>query len=197
MSIQTLIRIESINNEVFDFLQVGEDYLIDSRAVAPKLGIEHESFMKTLQTYQEKLEHFGQIRFEIGAVKTEESRGTKYQNYVMLNRNQVLFAITLSRNTEQVIAWKMALIDALDQLEKLLVRPATRHLVAPSKLPMSEATRETLAVLQESPEPLYPKEIAARLQKPNGTIRKRLFVMKLRGEVQHTSEGYISLLDEN
>lgn len=195
MSIQTLIRIETTNNEVFDFLQLGEEYRIDSRDVAPKLGLEHKHFMETLRTYQEKLEHFGSLPFQTAVKKREV--GATHQTYVMLNRNQVLFAITLSRNTEQVVEWKMALIDALDQLEKLLVRPTTRHLVAPSKLPMSEATRETLAVLQESPDPLYPKEIAARLQKPNGTIRKRLFVMKLRGEVQHTSEGYIPLLDEN
>jgi phage regulator Rha-like protein len=196
LSIQTLIRIETADNEVFDFLQVGEGYRIDSRDVAPGIGIEHKHFIETLRTYQAQLEHFGVVPFET-AKPPKGSAGGRPETYVMLNRNQVLFAITLSRNTEQVVMWKMALIDALDQLEKQLVRPATRYLAAPSKFQMSEATRETLAVLQESPDPLCPKEIAARLQKPNGTIRKRLFVMKLRGEVQHTGEGYISLLDKN
>lgn len=119
MSIQALVRVEA-TGEVFDFLQVGEEYRIDSRAVAPGIGVEHKSFIETLRTYQTELEHFGLMPFETAAVKTAESRGTKYQTYVMLNRNQVLFAITLSRNTEQVVMWKMALIDALSQLEQQL-----------------------------------------------------------------------------
>lgn len=118
MSIQTLVRVEA-TGEVFDFLQVGEEYRIDSRAVAPGLGIEHKHFLETLRTYQTELEHFGVMPFET-AKPPKGSSGGRPETYVMLNRNQVLFAITLSRNTEQVVMWKMALIDALSQLEQQL-----------------------------------------------------------------------------
>lgn len=113
MTIQTVMKIETRSNQVIELMEVDREFRIDSRNVAPNIGIEHESFLKTLKTYQEQLEYFGKVRFEIGA-----SASGQQQNYVTLNRNQALFAITLSRNTEQVIAWKMALIDALDQLDK-------------------------------------------------------------------------------
>lgn len=108
-----------MNNRVIDLLQVGEEYRIDSRKVAEGIDIEHETLVKTLRTYQDKLEYWGVIRFEIGK-PPKGSAGGRPETYAMLNRNQVLFTITLSRNTEQVVDWKMALIDALDQLEKHL-----------------------------------------------------------------------------
>ena len=41
--------------------------VVDSRLVAERLGIEHESFLKTLDTYQSQIERaFGVLRFEIG-----------------------------------------------------------------------------------------------------------------------------------
>lgn len=131
-------------------MQVEGEYRIDSRIVASGLDLQHESFMKTLSVYQTQLEHFGILRFEIGV--KEGNRGGEPPKYCMLNRNQVLFAITLSRNTEAVIEWKMALIDALDQLEKQV---GQRPRLARTKLaPASEeevrvkVTKWVLAFLQ-------------------------------------------------
>ncbi|MBD0264241.1 MAG: transcriptional regulator, partial [Tolypothrix sp. Co-bin9] len=40
--------------------------VVDSRLIAEQLGIEHESFMKTIRKYQTHTEEaFGAIRFEI------------------------------------------------------------------------------------------------------------------------------------
>lgn len=47
-----------------------EDVLVvDSCLIAQRLGIEHESFMRTVENYQSQTEQtFGQFRFEIGTV---------------------------------------------------------------------------------------------------------------------------------
>jgi phage regulator Rha-like protein len=140
MAIQNLVRVETRFHQVIELLQVDFEFRIDSREVAPKIGIDHSNFVETLEKYQDELSKFGLLRFETGAVKNSGARGTKYVKYVMLNRNQVLFAITLSRNTPQVVRWKMALIDALDQLdnarqtkETRAIRVTRRRLLLPAE----------------------------------------------------------------
>lgn len=85
------------------------EYRIDSRLVARSLGIEHESFMRTNSIYQAKIEKLGLLRFEIGAVKQQGTRGTKYHKYALLNENQSVFLATLSRNTDQIVEFKLRL----------------------------------------------------------------------------------------
>lgn len=144
MAIRTLIQIEAHNNQVIELLQVGEEYRIDSRAVAPGIGIKHQTFLETLQKYQEELDHFGFFRFETEKTTEDEQGRGRPSTYVLLNRNQVLFAITLSRNTEQVVKWKLALIDALDQLDK---QQRANHLLI-SPISNRENSEEWQAFLQ-------------------------------------------------
>lgn len=43
--------------------------VVDSRLIAERLDIQHESFMKTINKYKKEAEQaFGHIRFEIGTV---------------------------------------------------------------------------------------------------------------------------------
>ena len=91
---------------------------IDSRLVAKSLGIEHEYFRDTLTKYQPELEELGLLRFQTGAVKTEGGRGAKYVKYALLNEDQAIFAATLSRNTKQVVDFKLALTKAFSDARK-------------------------------------------------------------------------------
>lgn len=53
-------------------LQVTEqngDLVVDSRLIAARLDIQHETFMRTIRKYESKIEQrFGIIRFEIGEI---------------------------------------------------------------------------------------------------------------------------------
>lgn len=138
MSIQTIMRVETQNNRVIELLQVGIEHYVDSRIVAKGLDIQHEHFMRTLEKYQERLERWGQLRFQNGLGYRPQGGGNP-QKYALLNRSQLLFAISLSRNTEEVIEWKEAIIDALDQLEKQV-----RSLKAPRSQKQIEAPKEVL-----------------------------------------------------
>jgi phage regulator Rha-like protein len=88
---------------------------VDSRVIAERLDIQHESFINTLSKYENELKELGLLRFEIGAVKIEGQRGTKHLKYALLNEDQAVFALTLSRNNPTVVACKLALTKAFKQ----------------------------------------------------------------------------------
>lgn len=141
MSIQAVVRIQTdFTEQVIELLQVESEFWVDSRQVAKGIGIAHDNFIQTLETHQAELEKWGLLLFQTG-VKSGPQRGL-LPKYVMLNRNQVLFAITLSRNTPQVVAWKMAMIDALDQLAKQLNRPGSQRQLPLLKAALSPEERK-------------------------------------------------------
>ena len=88
---------------------------IDSRIIASVLGIEHESFLQTLERYQSVLSELGIFLFQTGKMK---GRGRPFK-YVMLNEDQFIFAVTLSRNTPQAIQAKKAVVLAFKKAREL------------------------------------------------------------------------------
>jgi phage regulator Rha-like protein len=95
--------------------------LADSRQIAATLGIEHRSFFKLILEYQEEIEQdFGQVRFEIAAVKTETSRGTKQEKYALLTEEQTYAYMSYSKNTVQARACKRLLVRAFTEVKTRL-----------------------------------------------------------------------------
>jgi phage regulator Rha-like protein len=95
--------------------------LADSREIADSLGIEHRSFFRMIVEYQEEIERdFGQVRFEIAAVKTETSRGTKQEKYALLTEEQTYAYMSYSKNTIQARACKRLLVKAFTEAKALL-----------------------------------------------------------------------------
>lgn len=96
-----------------------DDSRIDSRIIAEMLDIQHESFIKTLDNYQHDLATFGVFRFQIGK-PTKGSKGGRPERFAMLNEDQFIFAVTLSRNTPQVVKAKAIIVKAFSAARKLL-----------------------------------------------------------------------------
>jgi phage regulator Rha-like protein len=98
--------------------QHNDGYLVvDSRLIAQELGIEHESFMKTVDRYKNQTEQaFGFLRFEVGEI---EGRGQP-EKFVYLTEDQATFLMTLSRNTPEVIRCKILLVTQFSKAKKLL-----------------------------------------------------------------------------
>lgn len=94
--------------------------VVDSRLVATGLGIEHESFMRTLKKYESTLEsRFGAFRFEIGTSTMPDGRiNPKPEKFAWLTEDQSLFLMTLSRNTDQVVKCKADLVGAFAKARK-------------------------------------------------------------------------------
>jgi phage regulator Rha-like protein len=102
--------------------------VVDSRLIAPKLGIEHESFLKTIDTYQTQIEQaFGILRFEIGKI---QGRG-RPARYALLTEDQATFVMTLSRNSPEVIQCKIDLVSAFSKAKDLLAKREPR----PAQIP--------------------------------------------------------------
>lgn len=102
--------------EIFD---EGGQLYVDSRLIAERLGIEHESFLRTLDTYQTQIEQaFGVFRFEIG--KPQGSQGGRPARYGLLTEDQATFVMTLSRNTPEVIQTKIDLVTSFSKAKELL-----------------------------------------------------------------------------
>jgi phage regulator Rha-like protein len=118
--------------------QKGE-LLVDSRVIAERLDIDHESFMRNIKKYERLIEsRFGILRFCIGEII---GRGQP-EKFVMLNENQATVLMTLSRNSESVVHCKFDLVDAFSQAKKLLAQPVSASVVV-EKLPSRVLALET------------------------------------------------------
>lgn len=97
--------------------------LADSRDIAVRLGLQHETVMKTIRTYSDKLEVFGSLRFQIGVKKNK--RGGEPPKYALLNFDQALLTGNLSKNTSEVVDYKVWLIKGFQVVRKILMQQNT------------------------------------------------------------------------
>ena len=99
-------------SNVIHLNQVGSDPLVDSRELADGLGVQHHSVMRLIDRYQIQFARFGLVRFEIDAVKEAGARGVKQVRFASLNEDQAYLLLTMSRNTDRVVAMKADLVAA-------------------------------------------------------------------------------------
>ena len=115
----------------------GDDSRIDSRIVARLLGLQHASFIRTLEQHQDELAECGIFRFQIGKIS---GRG-RPEKYAMLNEDQFVFSITLSRNTPRVVQAKKAVVLAFGQARRLLAAQGHYLPTTPCTLPRNHCKR--------------------------------------------------------
>ena len=109
---QKLIESKLMANSDITAFNCGGELVVDSRLIAERLGIEHESFIRTIEKHKNvAVEAFGVFRFEIGKVN-----GTgRPPKYCLLNEAQATFIMTLSRNTPEVVLCKVQLVQAFEK----------------------------------------------------------------------------------
>jgi phage regulator Rha-like protein len=102
-------------------LPVQEEPTITTLEFATQLGIEHPSVLRTISRYKSYLETFQPLRLEVSAVERapEGKWATKeVPSYYKLTEDQCYFLATLSRNTEQVLEFKLWLVNTFSALRK-------------------------------------------------------------------------------
>ena len=102
-----------------EIIQVEGEHRIDSRLVAESLGIEHKAFMETVRKYQQDFAELGQMPFETEVGYRTQGGGNPIK-YALFNEDQAIFAATLSRNTRQVVTFKLKLTKAFSEARKQL-----------------------------------------------------------------------------
>lgn len=99
--------------------------VVDSRLIAPRLGIEHRSFVKTIDRYREQITSVSDkpedqvLRFEISK-PPDNSKGGRPERFVYLTDAQASFVMTLSRNTPQVVEFKRQLVRAFEKAKQVI-----------------------------------------------------------------------------
>jgi Rha family phage regulatory protein len=113
-----------------DLLQVSEKNgvpVVDSIGIADKLGVEHRATLQLIDKYLFEIEdNFGRVTFEMTPFATEG--GMQKRRVAYLTEDQALYVATLSKNTQQVVAFKSDLIkkfQAYRQFVNHVTRPLT------------------------------------------------------------------------
>lgn len=92
---------------------------VDSRIIAERLCIEHNSLVALIDKYKDKLQRFGCIQTEEELIITKNKNQLKAKFYV-LNEDQAYFLGTLSRNTEQAIEFKSWLVEQFSKARRMI-----------------------------------------------------------------------------
>ena len=84
---------------------------IESRVLAESMGNTHRPTVALIDKYRDVLERFGHVTFK-KAVGERKQGGGKAERVALLNEEQALFLLALSRNTDRVVELKFKLIQA-------------------------------------------------------------------------------------
>lgn len=143
------VKLELFDPET-DMRLIDGEARVDSRAIARNLNLQHESVMKLLRDYDGKFIGLGEVvfeseqsRFEIGKVV-----GGRPQRYCLLNEDQAVFLLTLSRNTSEAVEVKLALT-VLFRKYRDAAKQQTIDLRTPAPLALAKAILESVEEHQQ------------------------------------------------
>lgn len=84
----------------------GSELVVTSETIADGAGVEHRATLQLIEKHRERLERFGTFAFEM------RKSGGRPTQVALLNEQQSTLLLTFMRNTEQVIDFKVNLVEA-------------------------------------------------------------------------------------
>lgn len=109
-------------NELVFLASNAEEPFTTSEVIAECAGVKHDTVQKLIQRHEDDFKAFGLVGFEIRAVRTPGSRGTKYVKNYKLNEQQATLLFTFLRNTPVVIEFKKALVHQFYKMREELIK---------------------------------------------------------------------------
>lgn len=100
----------------------GNEAFTNSLIIANGAGIEHRKLKITIRKHQDKLKKFGKL----SAPYQAESTGGRPEEIYHLNEEQATFLITLLKNTDVVVDFKVELVRQFYAMRKLLMERQTQ-----------------------------------------------------------------------
>lgn len=91
-----------------------------SLAIADGVGIQHKNVIAIARKYVNDLQQLGRVAFETRPFET--NGGIQYQEIALFNEGQAMFFLTLQKNTEKVVQFKLALVKAFLELRDRLTQ---------------------------------------------------------------------------
>lgn len=123
------------------------DLFTTSEAIAEGAKVEHRAVLQTITKYQADFERFGAVAFEMRPLPG----GGNPMRVATLNEQQATLLLTYAKNTEQVRAFKVALVQEFDRMAKALVNPQPLSLEEMT-LKVIEGQKERIAELEPKAE---------------------------------------------
>jgi len=122
----------------------GFGLVVSSVAIAEGTGNQHKSMIRLIRDNYADFEEFGRVRFENAPMET--AGGTQWREIAQLNEQQATLLMTYLRNSEQVRAFKKALVKAFYEMAQQLAKPAAP---APSEMSRLEILQLAMQAEQE------------------------------------------------
>jgi len=101
----------------------GNDLFTDSMKIALGAELEHESVMRMIDKYNERLSKLGMMRFT--DLKSENPLGGRPIKLVELNEQQTTFLLTLLKNTDPVVDFKFRLTQEFYRMRQFILERQT------------------------------------------------------------------------
>lgn len=101
-----------------------DDIFTNSKVIAEGTGNQHHAVQQIIQKYEEDISDFGQVAFEMRAVKYD--RGTNQEKVYLLNEEQATFVITLLRNSKVVVKFKKELVRQFYVMRRFLIEKQSK-----------------------------------------------------------------------
>jgi len=178
--------------EVF---QHGDTFVVSSETVAEGSGVEHRAVLQLIQNNMTDFEDFGRVAFETRTFST--AGGIQSRRVALLNEQQATLLMTYQRNTDQVRAFKRALVKAFFEMARR-VAPALPQTYAEALRELADKAEQNAAleakVQADAPKVLFADSVSTS----HTAILVRELATILRGNGVPTGEKrlYEQLRDE-
>jgi len=97
----------------------------NSLCISNGSGIRHDKIKNTIRKYEEKLKELGKLITSYGV----ESTGGRRHEVYNLNEQQSSFLITLLKNTDPVVKFKLDLVKEFDRMKKFIQHKQTQEYI--------------------------------------------------------------------
>jgi len=166
-------------SQVVNIINIDGTFRVDSRLIAQRLRIQHRNFIENIRKYSSEFHQLGILPFQ-----TEEINGRgQPEKYALLNEDQTLFALTLSRNTPEVVQLKLDLTVAFRNARQVATQSAEKMVMEDHR---SDTQEQTLTIsdiakrLAIKPRQVNPILTKIGLQTANRDHKERLYTNKPR-----------------
>jgi len=136
----------SYKSQVVNIINIDGTFRVDSRLIAQRLDIQHHKLLETIRKYDSEFNQLGILSFER---KEINGRGQP-EKYALLNEDQAVFALTLSRNTPEVVQLKLDLTVAFKNARQVATQSADQMVIHTNRELMEEVA-ETFKAYAKNP----------------------------------------------
>ncbi|WP_235560803.1 phage antirepressor KilAC domain-containing protein [Microbacterium sp. Leaf320] len=138
-----------------DIIQRDGRFVVTSETVADGSGVQHKNVLELIDANRADFEDFGQVAFE-----TRPGYNNSQVRVALLNEHQATLLMTFQRNTDQVRAFKKALVRAFFNLGRQAVPQTLPDALRAYALEVEQRQALEAKVQEDAPKVLFADSVA-------------------------------------